>query len=278
MSIIDSHVHLWDPARFRMPWIDDIDALRNRFEFPEFRVASLDADVEGIVYVQVDTTPAYAILEAQWAAAQAGIGAIVAFAPLEDGAVVRTYLDALVALSPRIKGVRRLIQSEVEPGFVLQAAFLDAVRLLPEYALSFDICIKHHQLADTIQMVRACPATSFILDHLGKPNVRGGVLDPWRAQLSELATLPNVVCKISGVVTEADPAGWTASDLEPYVQHALNVFGEDRVLFGGDWPVVTLAATYQRWVDTLADLTRSLSPQAAEKLWRTNARRIYRID
>jgi L-fuconolactonase len=279
--IVDSHVHLWDPGRFRMPWLDTEPALRKSFGMREFVEASSGLDVEAIVYVQVDVTPAYGLLEARWAASEAArdprIGGIVAWAPLEDGAVARTLLDELVALGPHVKGVRRLIQSESAPDFVLQPSFLEGVRLLPEYGFSFDICIKHHQLASSIRMVRACPETSFILDHVGKPDIRAGLLDPWRERLAELASLPNVVCKLSGLVTEADTGHWTDADLEPYVSHTLAIFGEDRVLFGGDWPVVTLASDYRRWVDTLSRLTRDLSPEAKAKLWRFNARRVYRF-
>jgi L-fuconolactonase len=126
-------------------------------------------------------------------------------------------------------------------------------------------------------MVRACPETQFVLDHLGKPDVRAGLLDPWRDQVAQLAQFPNVVCKVSGVVTEADHAHWRIDDVEPYVSHVLRVFGEDRVLFGGDWPVVTLAADYRTWVATLEQLTSTLSPDAKQKLWANNARRVYRL-
>jgi L-fuconolactonase len=132
-------------------------------------------------------------------------------------------------------------------------------------------------MARTIDMVRACPETQFVLDHLGKPGVRAGMVEPWRAQLTELAEFPNVVCKISGIVTEAHHTAWTADDLKLYVEHALEVFGEDRVLFGGDWPVVTLASSYRRWVETLDELTRGLSVEARRKLWADNARRVYRL-
>ena len=188
-----------------------------------------------------------------------------------------SYLDALAKIGKPLKGVRRLIQSETDPDFHIRADFLDALRQLPKYGLSFDICIRHDQLARTIEMVRACPETAFVLDHLGKPDVKGRRLEPWQAQIAELAELPNVVCKVSGLVTEADHAQWTPADLEPYVSHVLAAFGEDRVLFGGDWPVVTLAASYGRWVSTLDDLTSNLELGARKKLWADNARRVYRL-
>jgi L-fuconolactonase len=279
--IVDSHVHLWDPKRFRMPWIDDIPPLRQPFELNEYSEHTQGLPVEAMVYLQVDVTPAYGLLEASWAAAQAErdprLLGLVAYAPLEDGLVASSYLDALKKTGPLVKGIRRLIQAETDPEFHVRPDFLDAVRLLPKYGLSFDICIRSDQLARSIDLVRACPETAFVLDHLGKPEVKAHVLDPWRAQISELAELPNVVCKVSGLVTEADHAHWTPAELEPYVAHVLAAFGEDRVLFGGDWPVVTLAASYKRWVSTLEGLTSNLQPDAQKKLWGDNARRVYRL-
>ena len=268
-AIVDSHVHLWDPRQFRMPWLDEDEVLEKPFGPPEFAKASSGLRVEAIVYVQVDVTPAYGLLEARWAAAQKP-AAVVAWAPMEDGAVTRTYLDELVGISPLIKGVRRLIQSEPDPDFPLQ--LIEAVRLLPSYGLSFDICIRHEQLARSIDLVRACPETQFILDHMGKPDIKAGLFDPWRKEIGQLAKLPNVVCKVSGIVTEADHERWTPRDLAPYITHVLDTFGEDRVLFGGDWPVVTHAAPYVRWVETLQAFSTSRG------LWRDNARRVYRLD
>ena len=278
VPVVDAHVHLWDPARFRMPWLDDNPRLNHAFGPGEYTRATDGLGVEAVVYVQVDVTPAYGLLEARWAAAQGSLVAgIVAYAPIEDGSTVRTYLDALLQIDPRIKGVRRLIQSESDPEFHLRPGFLTGLRLLPDYGLSFDICIRHDQLARSIQMVRACPDVSFVLDHLGKPNVQAGQLEPWQDQIAELAELPNVMCKVSGLVTEADHTHWTVADLQPYVLHVLDAFGADRVLFGGDWPVVTMAASYSQWVTSLDQLTSHLSPAARQKLWADNARRVYRL-
>ncbi len=275
--IIDSHVHLWDPRRFRMPWLDDIPELRRAFGTAEYSEDARQLPVSGVVYVQVDVTPAYGLLEARWAVEQPLVEGVVAWAPMEDGAVAASYLDALVALGDRIKGVRRLLQSEPDPEFLVARELIEGLQLLPRYGLSFDICIRHHQLARTIDMVRACPETQFVLDHLGKPDVRGALLEPWREQMAELASMPNVACKLSGLVTEADHATWTVDDLAPYVAQVLDVFGTDRVMFGGDWPVVRLAATYPKWVETLDKLTTKLSAEAKRKLWSENARRFYRL-
>lgn len=278
--IVDSHVHLWDPHHFRMRWLDGNELLDRAYLPDAFRAHTTGVDVEAIVYVETAVEPAYAWLEARWvdelSRTQPLIAGIVAHAPLEDGEAVRSYLDALGALGPRIKGVRRLLQDEADERFALRPDFERAVRLLPEYGLSFDLCIRHHQLPAAIELVRRVPQTSFVLDHLGKPAIAEGRLEPWRAQLAELAALPNVVCKISGAVTEASQS-WTPDDLRPFVTHALDVFGSERVLFGGDWPVCLLASSYRRWVETLDQITAGLAPAEQRALWRDNARRVYRL-
>jgi L-fuconolactonase len=279
--IIDSHVHLWDPQRFRITWIDGDPLLDQAYGLEAFHEHTRGVAIEAFVYLEVNVEPAYALLEARHIAGLMAedprLRAIVAWAPLEHGTRLRSYLEALTAIDPRIRGVRRVVQGEPDPGFSARPDFVRGVQLLPEFGLSCDICIKHHQLAATIALVRQCPEVQFVLDHIGKPDIAVGQIDPWRAQIAELAALPNVVCKISGMVTEADHQAWTPADLAPYVAHVIDVFGEDRVLFGGDWPVALLASGYQRWVETLDALTAQLSDGARRKLWAENARRIYRL-
>ncbi len=280
--IVDAHVHLWNPERYRIPWLDGNETLGRRLELAAYREQTRGVAIDAFVYVEADLAKEYSFLEARQAEVYAGedprLRGIVAFAPVEFGERVRPYLESLVAVGPRIKGVRRLLQGEPDPEFCLRPDFVRGVELLPEYGLSFDLCIYHHQLPGVIELVRRLPAVSFILDHIGKPDIRHGVLDPWRAQIGELASMPNVWCKVSGLVTEADPATWTADDLAPYVEHVLAAFGEDRVVFGSDWPVATLASSYMRWVETLDGLTGRLSEGGRRKLWTDNARRFYRLD
>lgn len=279
--MIDAHVHLWDPQRFRIPWIDGSELLNRRYLLDEYRAHTAGLPIEAFVYLQVEVAPAYALLEAQFvaelAAEEPRLRGIVAWAPLEDGECARSYLAALTRDAPLVKGVRRIVQGEPDPRFCLRPGFVRGTQLLPEYGLSCDICINHTQLASTIELVRQCPEVQFILDHIAKPNIRSGLREPWFAEMAELAELPNVICKISGVTTEADHAGWTPDQIAPYVRHALAVFGEDRVAFGGDWPVVLLAAEYRRWAGTLDALTADMGEDARRKLWAENARRFYRL-
>ena len=280
-EIVDAHVHLWDPQHFRMAWLDDVPALNKLFGMAEYPQQSASHTIGGSVYVEVNVASDDALREAQWAAAQAAqdsrLQGIVAAAPVEQGERVRAHLAALQATSPLIKGVRRNLQDETDPAFGVQPDFVRSVQLLPTYGFSFDLCIRHSQLPMVIELVRQCPDTEFILDHLGKPAIKDHLLDPWRDHLAQLAALPNVWCKVSGLVTEADHQHWASEDLAPYIAHALAVFGEDRVVFGGDWPVVLLAASHQRWVETLQALTGHLTPEAKRKLWADNARQFYRL-
>ena len=277
--IVDAHVHLWNPQQLHLPWLADIPHLNQPYGLLDYREQTWGLPIEGIVYVEVGATAEEALSEARHIANLAReeplLKAIVAAAPVEHGEKVRAHLESLLSISPLIKGVRRNIQDETEPDFCLQPDFVAGVRLLAEYSLSFDLCIKHWQLPSVIELVRLCPDTVFILDHLGKPDIQHQQLEPWKTSLRALAELPNVACKLSGMVTEADHANWQPADLEPYIATVFGFFGPDRVMFGSDWPVALLASSYRRWYETLASLSSHLSLSKKRKLWAENATRFY---
>jgi L-fuconolactonase len=281
LPIIDAHLHLWAVPQFPRPWLSALPALNRPFSLADYQAQTAGLPITGMVYVETDVAPAYALLEAQWAVslgeADARLAGVVAAAPLHDGLQVRPYLAALAAFGPLVKGVRRNLQDERDPDFCLRREFVEGVRALEAYEFSCELCIRHDQLPAVTRLVRECPAITFVLDHLGKPAIREGQLDPWREHLAALAASPKVACKLSGLVTEADWHQWRPEDLAPYVAHALAVFGPSRVLFGSDWPVVTLASSYPQWVETLDALTAHLSADDRRQLWGNNARRWYRL-
>ena len=280
--LVDAHVHLYDPDAVDYSWMRGAPLLNSLHGPAEYSAAIGDVAVEKLVFIEVNADPGAHLAEVAWVEAAAArdtrIAGIVASAPLEKGpAAVEADLAAL-ARSPAVRNVRRLIQGHVdEPGWCLRPDFVAAVQLLPKYGLGFDICIYHPQMADAIELVRRCPEVSFILDHIGKPGIRDGLREPWWSQMRDLASLPNVICKISGVVTEADRAAWTYDQVAPYVAHAIECFGFDRVAFGGDWPVMETATRYPDWVAVVDRVTAGASAAELRKLYRDNAIAYYRL-
>jgi len=176
----------------------------------------------------------------------------------------------------KLKGIRRILHTQSDD-LGQSEIFIENVNSLAGYGLSFDLCVLARQLPLAIRLVSRCPEVTFILDHCGVPQVREKILDPWRANIHAIAKFPNIFCKISGLVAYADPHQWTAEDLRPYVDHAIECFGWDRVMFGSDWPVCTLSASYRQWVDALVSLTRGAGEVNQKKLFQENAIRIYRL-
>ncbi len=278
--IVDTHLHIWNLDRLRYPWLASVPMLNKNHLIADYVRACGQVQVAKMVFLQCECDPAQFQEEAEWVAEVAKVDprirGIVPWAPLEKGVAVEEELARLAA-DPLVKGIRRIIQFEPDQNFCLRPDFVRGVRLLPKYGLTFDLCINHTQLANTIALVRQCPQVTFVLDHIAKPDIKAGRLDPWRAELRELAGLPNVWCKLSGLVTEADHARWTPADLRPYIDHTIACFGFDRVMFGGDWPVAAQATDYPRWVDTLDAAVAGASVDEVRKLYVTNAERFYRV-
>jgi L-fuconolactonase len=280
LSIVDSHVHFWNPVQFRYAWLDGLPALNRTFLPAHFAAASVNSNVNKIIVIECGCEPAQSLAEINWicdlAKTEPRLKGIVAYVPLEKGHIVRADLEKLAA-NPLVKGVRRNLQGERDAEFCLQPGFVAGVTLLAEFGFAFDLCVRHDQLRNAAELVRRVPQVNFALDHFGKPNVRGKQIDPWATDLKTLGALPNAVCKVSGLTTEADWENWQPADLKIYFERAMGCFGFDRILFGGDWPVATLATGYERWLETVQTVF-ALAPAADQvKLFQSNAERIYRV-
>ncbi|MDP3196698.1 amidohydrolase [Tabrizicola sp.] len=275
--IVDSHLHLWDPRRLDYPW--HFPPLDRAFLPADFRAASAGIAIEALVFLECDAAPDQAFDEAQlvldWAKEEPRIAAMVCNAPLQNGDAARADLERLAA-TEKVRGVRRIYQDEPDPAFCLRPDFVTGVRALADYGLSFDLCLKHPQLQATIALADACPNVPMVLDHIAKPGIKAGLIQPWADQMRDLARRKNVVCKLSGVATEAG-ADWTPETLRPYMDVALEAFGPARIMFGGDWPVSTLAITYPAWVALVDDLIRDLSQTEQRQIFRDTARTFYRL-
>ena len=278
--IVDSHVHLYDVKRLNYGWLTGVPKINRTYLLEDFDRARAKVNVDKLVFAEVAVDPGLHIEEARFvqemADKDARLCGIVAHVPLEKGPEVEHDISLLKKLR-NVRGIRRLIETERNPAFCLELPFLGALRLLPKYDLTFDICVKHTAMAYAIELVKRCPEVSFVLDHIGKPDIKNGLHEPWRSQITELARLPNVVCKISGVVTEADHQLWTAEQVKPYVAHAIESFGFDRVMYGSDWTVSELTHKYPVWVDIVDEAVKGSSEDELRKLYRETAIRTYRL-
>ena len=279
MQIVDTHQHLWDPELFRYSWLDSLPALNRPFRMSDYLAAAEGLNVVKSVHLEADVDLPCMLDETRHLLALADrpdnlLEGIVACARPERKDFY-FYLDK-IAGHRKLKGIRRILHTQ--PDELGQGeTFISNVSALASYSLSFDICVLARQLPIAIKLVSKCPDVVFILDHCGVPQVKEKKLDPWRSYITEIAKFPNVSCKISGLVAYADPEKWTAEDLRPFVEHAIASFGWDRVLFGSDWPVCTLSASYRRWVEALQTITQSAGDDNQKKLFHDNALRVYRL-
>lgn len=278
--IIDAHVHLYDVKRLSYGWLENVPAINRSFGLADFDAARGPVAIEKLVFAEVAVDPGLHLGEAKFiqelADSDTRLAGSVAHAPLEKGAIVEADLEQLAAL-PSVRGIRRLIETERNPAFVLEPPFIEALRLLPKFGFTFDICVKHWALTYGIELARRCPEVTFVLDHIGKPDIKNGLRQPWWGQIAEIAALPNVVCKISGVITEADHKSWKAADVKPYVSRVIEVFGFDRVMYGSDWTVSELTHRYPQWVAILDEIVAGASMEERRKLYRDNVTRVYRL-
>ena len=280
MRIVDTHQHLWDMDLFSFSWCRNYPQLNRSHRMPDYLEAIRGLGVEKSVYVEADIDEPFMLDETRYVFKLAGeadnplTGVVASARPERDD--FPKFLNEMTGHSA-LKGIRRVLHTQPDE-LGQSATFIANVGSLGNYGLSFDICVLARQLPIALNLVKQCPANvSFILDHCGVPQVKERALDPWRSHLRELASFPNVCCKISGLVAYADPANWTPEDLRPFVEHTIECFGWDRVMFGSDWPVCTLASTLKRWVETLAFLTRGASEAERDKLFYQNAVRVYRL-
>jgi L-fuconolactonase len=278
--IIDSHVHLYDVSRLRYPWLSRVPRINRTYLLRDFDTARGAVQVDQIVFAEVAVDRGLHLQEAAFVQELADqdrwLTGMVAHAPVEKGAAVDEDLAALAKFG-LLRGVRRLIETELDQSLCLEPDFLEGVRRVGSHGLTFDICVKHWGMVFAIELARRRPEVQFVLDHIGKPGIKHGLREPWRSQMRGLAALPNVVVKISGTITEADHATWTPAQVKPYVEHTLQCFGFDRCMYGSDWTVSELTHRYPVWVQLLDEVVAGASPDERRKLFRDTARRIYRL-
>ena len=273
---IDAHHHFWtyDPVEYG--WIDDsMQAIRRNFLPEQLRVEIAAAGVDGVVSVQARQS----LGETEWllelAAQHDFIQGVVGWVELISPGV-GADLERLAA-NRKLKSVRHVVQGEADENFILRGDFNRGIRELKKLSLAYDILIFERHLPQTIRFVDTHPGQVFVLDHLAKPRIKVGGFEPWSRNLRELAQRPQVYCKISGLVTEADYAAWTEAQLRPYFDAALDAFGPRRLMFGSDWPVCLVACGYARWHQLVSGWVAKLSPDEQARVLGGTATEAYKL-
>jgi L-fuconolactonase len=276
MPTIDAHHHLWRFTPEEFGWLDGpLAALRRDFGTADLRAAMQAAGVDGAVAVQARQT----LDETAWlldvAAKTPEIKGVVGWAPIA-AADFPAHLEGLRAKKD-LKGLRHVIQAEPDPDFILGEDFNTGIDLLENTGLVYDILIFERHLPQTIRFVDQHPNQSFVLDHVAKPLIAEGTMEPWAANLRELARRPHVSCKVSGMVTEADPLRWSREQLTPYLDTVVDAFGPARLLAGSDWPVCLAGVEYGAWFDLLRNFFAGFTAAERNAVFGGNAVEIYRL-
>jgi L-fuconolactonase len=273
---VDAHHHFWDPERYTYPWMagDAMDPVRRTFAPDDLRDVLRAADIDRTVLVQtlssLDETREFLRLDADF------VAGVVGWVDLTSPKV-GDDLDELLAGPGRLVGIRHQVHDEADAEWLLRADVRRGLAAVQGRGLAYDLLVRARELPAAVSTARAFPELQFVLDHIAKPRIVDGADSAWTELMPGLATTPNVAVKLSGMVTEADWHHWSADDLRPFVERVVEWFGPNRILFGSDWPVCLLAASYDEVLAGLDDALPTLSPTEREQLYGANAQRVYSL-
>jgi L-fuconolactonase len=271
---IDAHLHLWRIGRGNYGWIKPDSPLHRDFTLDDLRGER--PAIDGVVLVQAAPTGAETEFLLEQARASAGlVKAVVGWTDLAATDAPRRIKT--LARDPLLRGLRPMLQDLPDPDWILRPDLAPALAAMAGLGLTLDLLVKPHQLAAIRRFALAHPGLAMVLDHAGKPDIAGRHWQPWADGIARLAGETGIVCKLSGLATEAGE-GWTAADLQPYADHILGCFGAARVMWGSDWPVLTLSGGYPGWHETAAALTARLPPEDAALIFGGTAAKFYRIN
>ena len=271
---IDSHQHFWHYNKAEYGWIpEDMSNLRQSFLPEDLGPLLKSLDFEGTVAVQarqsLDETEFLLNLAEQNSIVRGVVG-WVDLCSAEAYSQLEKYAN-----NPFLKGIRHIVQDEPDDRFMLREDFQKGIGLLKEFGLTYDLLVYPKQIPSAIELVEQFPDQPFVLDHIGKPDIKNGVLNPWKEDIQKLAAFENVSCKVSGMVTEADLANWKTSDFTPYLDVVFEAFGSDRIMIGSDWPVCTASRDYLTVMEIVMKYLEQLSPEAQEKVLGRNCVKFY---
>ena len=277
--IVDAHHHFWDPARADYPWLtDELAVIRRAFTPDDLAPLIASAGVDATVLVQTRSSLDETREFLATAAATPFIRGVVGWVDLTDPGIA-DVLDDLrdEPGGDRLVGIRHQVHDEGDPDWLLRPDVGRGLRAVRDAGLAYDLLVRSRELPAALEVVRQIPDLRFVIDHLAKPAIKDGVMQPWADLIRPLGALDNAWCKVSGMVTEADWTAWQPTDLAPYVDHVLHIFGPDRLLFGSDWPVCLLAARYEDVVGAMRRILTSLGKTERSAVFGGAARAVYRF-
>lgn len=277
--IIDTHLHVIDKTALRYPWLENTPPLDRDFSYATYAAEARRLGIEAAFHMEVDVAEGDMEAETENVASLANppdsliVGAIASCRP--ENEEFPAYLERQKA-NPLIRGFRRVLHV-MPDGLSEQPLFRENVRRLSGTGFTFDLCVLPRQLPKAVALIDLAPEVQFILDHCGTPDIKGGALEPWRTHMKEISQRPNVATKISGVVAYADAERWTLETLKPWVEHTVECFGWDRLVWGSDWPVCTLGGGLSTWVAATHALFSGTSEEERAKLFSGNAKRLWKL-
>lgn len=284
--IIDTHLHIWDMDRLRYSAFDGHPLFGKSYHVEDYQRDCGDVEVEAMVFVECFAdftgTGGQYIEEIEFVEESAlrdpRIRGIVPMAPLEWGSRVAPMLEQMRANHPTVKGIRRIMEFDDDPrGLTLSPAFIEGVNLLGAFGWHFEINVNFAQMDIIREFVQHIPDVPMILDHCGKPGIREGAIEQYRADIRDLSQHPNMWIKLSDLPAYADPEHWTEEDLRPYIDATIETFGFDRTIYAGDWPICLQATSLPRWVETLDRAFADVAETDLRKFYRDNANDFYRL-
>jgi L-fuconolactonase len=277
--IVDAHHHFWDPAVADYPWLtDELAPIRRAFGPTDLEPALRANGVDATVLVQTRSSLEESVEFLRIADRTPFVRGVVGWVDLNDPGVD----DTIAALRERpdgahLVGIRHQAHDEPDPDWLVRDDVIRAIEAVGRAALAYDLLVRSRELPAALALARRLPDVRFVIDHIAKPPIASGELEPWASRIAPFRELEHVACKVSGMVTEADWSTWTPADLQPYVDHVLEVFGPDRLLFGSDWPVCLLSASYEGVLDAARVTLASLGDDDRAKVLGGTAARVYRL-
>jgi L-fuconolactonase len=274
---IDAHHHLWDTSRAEYPWLtEEWNLIRRRFEPEDLRPLLTQCGVECTVLIQTRSSLEETREFLAVAARTPFIAGVVGWVDLMGDRVPETLAELRASSGgQKLVGIRHQVHDEDDPAWLLRGDVQRGLTAVGQAGLAFDLLVRPRELPAAYETVRRHPEMRFVIDHLAKPPIKHGGSPAWDAWMSRMGALPNVCCKLSGLVTEADWLGWAVEHLRPYVWNALDWFGADRLMFGSDWPVCLVAASYIQVFDVAQQLVRELPAAQRAAVFGDNAIRAY---